>query len=87
MKKIGVQEGLDNISDYLSKEGYSVHQLGESLDIGKKNINRLDAVVVSGTNIDISGYSDTSITVPMIDASGLSPEEVKGILDKKTERK
>ena len=86
MKKIGVQEGLDNISDYLSKEGYSVHKLGESLEIGTKNINRLDAVVVSGSNIDVVGYSDTTIKVPMIDASGLSPKEVKDVLDKKIER-
>jgi hypothetical protein len=86
MKKIGVQEGLDNISDYLSEKGYSVHQLGESLDEGTKSINRLDAVVVSDYNIDMLGFSDTTIKVPMINASGLSPEEVKDILDKKIER-
>ena len=38
--------------------------------------NKVDAVVLSGMNQNIMGIQDITTKAPVIDASGLSPEEV-----------
>lgn len=77
MKKIAVQKGLNPIKDYLSEEGYTVKEF----DNRKKNagnfLNRYDAVVVTGENQNIMGTQDTISKAPIINATGMTVEEVK----------
>jgi galactitol-specific phosphotransferase system IIB component len=77
MKKVAVQKGLNPIKDYLSEEGYTVKEF----DNRKKNagnfLNRYDAVVVTGENQNIMGSQDTISKAPIINATGMTVEEVK----------
>ena len=77
MKKVAVQNGLSTITDYLSKEGYTVKEF----DNRKKNagnfLNKYDAVVVTGENQNIMGIEDTISSTTIIDATGMTAEEVK----------
>jgi 5,10-methylene-tetrahydrofolate dehydrogenase/methenyl tetrahydrofolate cyclohydrolase len=77
MKKVAVQKGLNPIKDYLSEEGYTVKEF----DNRKKNagnfLNRYDAVVVTGENQNIMGTQDTISKAPIINATGMTVEEVK----------
>lgn len=81
MKTVGVQKGLSTLVDYLSRQGYSVKELGENVQNDAQN-GQFDAIVIADYNTDVFGYSDTLTNVPVINASGLTEEEVKKQLDR-----
>lgn len=81
MKKIGVEKGLSNVVDFLTHNGYSVEILSESIEDNLPKLDSLAAIVTSGHNTDIMGYSTTETKTPVVNAKGLSPEEVKKVLD------
>jgi galactitol-specific phosphotransferase system IIB component len=83
MKRIGVEKGLSTIADYLKAEGYSVEILGEDLQSNAAKCNNLDVIVSADYNTNMMGFSDTSTKVPIINASGLTQEEVKNMIEKK----
>ena len=82
MKKVAVQKGLNPIKDYLSGEGYTVKEF----DNRKKNagnfLNKYDAVIVTGENQNIMGTEDTISKTSIIDATGMTGEEVKKQIEK-----
>lgn len=82
MKKVAVQKGLSSIKNYLSEEGYTVKEF----DNRKKNagnfLDKYDAVVVTGENQDIMGAADTISSTPIIEANGMTGEEVKDQIEK-----
>lgn len=86
MKKIGVEKGLSMIADYLSSEGYSVQTLSGDLKSNVSKCQDLDAIVTADYNTDMMGISDTSTKVPVINASGLTQEEVKNMIQQKITR-
>lgn len=81
MKKIGIEKGLSNIVDYLTSEGYSVEVLSESIDNNIPKLHGLDAIVTAGYNTDMLGISDTETKAPVVNAKGLTPEEVKSRIE------
>ncbi|EKQ57713.1 MULTISPECIES: YkuS family protein [unclassified Clostridium] len=84
MKRIGIEKGLSTIADYLSSEGYSVEVLSEDLKNNVSKCNNLDVIVTADYNTNMMGFSDTSTEIPIINASGLTQEEVKNAIDQKT---
>ena len=82
MKKIAVQNGLSAIKDYLSEEGYTVKEF----DNRKKNagnfLDKYDAVIVTGENQNIMGVEETISSTPIINATGMTSEEVKKQIEK-----
>lgn len=82
MKTIGVEKGLKNVADYLTKEGYSVQILSESIENNSSKLNGIDAIVTADYNTDMLGFSNTETKAPVINASGLTPEEIKSRIDK-----
>ena len=82
MKKLAVQKGLNPIKDYLSDEGYTVKEF----DNRKKNagnfFNKYDAVIVTGENQNIMGIEDTISKTSIINATGMTGEEVKNQIEK-----
>ncbi|MFL0251913.1 YkuS family protein [Clostridium neuense] len=84
MKKIGVEEGLSNIASYLKDEGYSVETLGADLKSNVCKCKGLDVIVTSDLNTNMMGFSNTSTEIPVINASGLTGEEVKSMIQQKT---
>lgn len=84
MKKIGVEQGLSMIADYLSGQGFSVEVLGGDFKSNVSKCDNFDAIVTADYNTDMMGFSDTSTSVPVINASGLTPEEVKNAIQQRT---
>lgn len=82
MKNIGVQKGLTEVTDYLRSKGYTVRDLGENIQNSASQWDDLDAIVVADYNNDMMGYSDTSTKLPIINASGLTAEDVKRQIDR-----
>lgn len=81
MINVGVEKGLTNVIDYLTEQGFAVVPLGESIDENVAKLSDLDAIVTAGYNTDMMGISDTETKAPVINAKGLTPEEIKSQLE------
>ncbi|WP_066370308.1 YkuS family protein [Neobacillus fumarioli] len=71
MAKIGVEQSLTNIQQALKEKGYDVVELKQESDA--KNC---DCCVVSGLDSNVMGMQDTYTKAPVIDADGMSADEV-----------
>ena len=49
----------------------------ESIDNNIPKLGSLDAIVTAGYNTDMLGISDTETKAPVVNARGLTPEEIK----------
>ncbi len=74
-RKIAVEQNLTPVKEFLSEKGYSV----DSVNIGKeftREMEKYDAVVVTGMNKDFLGVQDVNTGAVIIDAKGLTAEQV-----------
>ncbi|MFP3916839.1 YkuS family protein [Lysinibacillus telephonicus] len=76
-KVIGVEQSLSNVEAALQAKGYEVVQLRSEQDASK-----CDCCVITGQDENMMGISDTTTTAPIIDARGLSADEVLERVDK-----
>ncbi|MFT5875321.1 MAG: galactitol-specific phosphotransferase system IIB component [Clostridium sp.] len=83
MKKIAVQKGLKEVADYLSEEGYTVKEFENRKKNAGNFLNRYDAVIVTGENQNIMGVEDTISKTSIIDATGMTGEEIKNQIERK----
>lgn len=74
---IGVEQSLSNVEAALKAKGYQVVQLRSEADA--KNC---DACVITGQDDNVMGISDTTVKGPVIDATGLSADEVLDRVEK-----
>ena len=77
MKKIAVQKGLGEVKDYLNGEGYTVKEFDNSKKNAGHFLDRYDVVIVTGENQNIMGVQETISSTPIIDATGMTGEEIK----------
>jgi len=73
---IAVEPNLSNVIDLLETEGYEVVSLDHS------SLDGIDAIVVSGADINLMNMQDTLTEVPVISAVGKTPEEILEELDR-----
>lgn len=71
MAKIGVEQSLTNVQQVLREKGYDVVELKQESDA--KNC---DCCVVTGLDSNVMGMQDTFTKGSVIDANGLSADEV-----------
>jgi len=78
--KIAVEKDLTPVKDYLSHKGYRV----DCIDFNQQDSAKLkgyDAIVVTGLNSNVLGIEDTSTKSVVINADGLTPEQVASELE------
>ena len=71
MKKIAVEQSLTNVSETLREKDYDVVDLTSASDA-----ENCSCCVVSGIDSNVMGMQDISTKAPVIEASGLSADEV-----------
>ena len=76
-RTIGVEQSVSNVENALKAKGYEVIQLRNEQDAKK-----CDACVITGQDRDVMGISDPVIDGPVIDAHGLSADEVVQRIEK-----
>ena len=74
---IGVEQSLSNVEDALKAKGYEVIQLRNEADAKK-----CDVCVITGQDRDVMGISSPITAGPVIDANGLSADEITQRVDK-----
>ncbi len=72
---IAVEHHLTPVMDYLSNKGYMVESIDFSREYGK-NMDKYAAIVATGMNKDFLGVQDVVTRIPVIDAKGLTAEQV-----------
>jgi hypothetical protein len=71
MAKIGVEQSLTNVQQALEEKGYEVVQLRQESDA-----QGCDCCVVTGLDNNIMGISNVVTAGSVIEASGLTAEEI-----------
>lgn len=71
MAKIGVEQSLTNIQQALREQGHDVIELRQNTDA-----EGCDCCVITGLDSNVMGMSDVSTQGSVIEANGLSAEEV-----------
>ncbi len=71
MTKIGVEQSLTNIQQALRDKGYEVVDLKQETDAAG-----CACCVVTGLDSNVMGIADTSTQASVIDADGMTAEEV-----------
>lgn len=79
MHNIAIEPGLTPVSKYLSGKGYNIENISSAETAGRK----YDAYIVTGMNTDLMGISDTETNAVVIQAKGMTPEEVYSELQKR----
>lgn len=73
--KIAVEQNLTPVKDYLTGKGYNVECINFN-EQSPENLRKYDAIVVSGLNSNFLGFHDTKSSASVINADGLTPEDV-----------
>jgi hypothetical protein len=84
MKKVAVERDLSRIGDYLKNEGYNIQQLDTNMKYNTSFLNSFDAVVLSGVSDDVMGMQDTVTSTPIINADGMTVEQIRDEIEKKS---
>ncbi len=71
MVKIGVESSLTAVKQALEEKGYEVIELKNESDA-----QNCDVCIVTGMDQNVMGIHDTVTEGPVIDASGMSAEDV-----------
>jgi glutamine amidotransferase PdxT len=71
MAKVGVEQSLTNVQNALQQKGYDVVQLKQEQDAAG-----CDCCVITGGDQNVMGMQDTQMKGAVINADGLSAEEV-----------
>ena len=74
--KVGIEQNLNNVIRHLEDNDIHVEILKNWNKESGRAINKYDALVVSGTDINLMGIQDTIGKTRVINAAGMSPEEV-----------
>lgn len=67
---IAVEKSLSRLFDTLETQGYEV------VELDKQNVEGVDAIVVSGSDINLMNMQDTLTDVPVINATGKTADEI-----------
>ena len=82
VKNIGIQKELSTIRDYLQNNGYNVYEVDTTNIASSSTLKSFDALIVSGVGDNLMGFDDTSTKIPVINADGMSPEDVRTLLER-----
>lgn len=75
---IAISDDLSNIKDYFTMQGHRV------VPVLEDSVHDVDAVVLSGMKKDVVGIQDIRTGVPVLEARGLSPEEIMSEVKRRT---
>lgn len=73
---IAVEKNLSNLFEVLETGGYEVVSLDNA------DMDNVDAIVVSGADINLMNMQDVVTNVPVINAAGKTPSDILEELEK-----
>lgn len=79
-KRVAVESQLSNVSEYLERQGFDVLKFQHN-DSSSGQLQSVDAIITSGMDLDFLGMHDIKTQAPVIDASGLSAQQIGDMLE------
>lgn len=76
MRHVAVEDGLTPVADALKAQGYQVSNIALGNTFGGQGLQNVDAVVVSGMHENLLGMHDIQTKAPVINAEGMSADQV-----------
>lgn len=83
-QKIAIDPHLTPIKDFLTDKGYQVESMNSSRE-NSGNTSNFDALIVSGIDTNFLGMHNTNTKAVVINAAGMTPEQVYHELQSKLE--
>lgn len=80
--RIAVESDLTNVSEYLEDKGYEIIEFFHSDELSEE-LQNVDAIVTSGMDENLLGMHDIETDAFIIEASGLTPEEIGDMLEQR----
>jgi hypothetical protein len=80
--KVAVESELSNVSEYLESEGYKVIEFQHNDEL-QDELEDVDAIITTGLDEDFLGMHDIQTDAIVIEASGLSAQEIAMMLEKR----
>ena len=80
--KVAVESDLSNVSEYLEDQGYEIIEFFHSDELSEE-LQNVDAIVTSGMDENLLGMHDIETNAFIIEASGLTPEEIGDMLEQR----
>ena len=74
-KRVGIENALGNVREYLDEKGYEVVQIDPHSKSGIE-LKNCDSYVISGMDQNLMGITEIEAEAPVINAKGMSPEQV-----------
>lgn len=71
--RIAVEAGLEDMHHHLVREGFTVTPIPA---VGGDLPRNVDCVVIRGGDVNVMGQQGRTVSVPVIDASGMDPRQV-----------
>lgn len=75
---VAVENNLNPVKDFLAAQGCQI------IAVERVKDTKVDAVVLSGADQNIMGMEDIITKAPVINASGLSPQDVWNEIQRRT---
>jgi 5,10-methylene-tetrahydrofolate dehydrogenase/methenyl tetrahydrofolate cyclohydrolase len=76
MKKVGIEKPLSNVKRYLESRDCIVEVLESNNKESQRALNKLDAIVVTGSDSNFMGMEDVITSTKVINAAGKTEDEV-----------
>ena len=76
MKKVGIEKPLSNVKRYLESRDCIVEILESNNKESQRALNKLDAIVVTGSDSNFMGMEDVMTSTKVINAAGKTEDEV-----------
>lgn len=80
LRNVAVEGNLRPVSEFLSQKGYHVDSVSFDREFTRE-MEKYDAVVVTGLTKDFLGVQDTNTKALVIDAKGLTAEQVYNAIE------
>lgn len=81
MKNIGIQKELSTVKNYLDNNGYKTFEVDTTNKNSSTTLKSFDALIVTGMDDNEMGFDNTATKIPVVNADGMTPEDVKNFLD------
>ncbi|HEX3028355.1 MAG TPA: YkuS family protein [Clostridia bacterium] len=83
-RTVAVEPALTPVKDFLSEKGYIVKNINFG-EMTTKKSDEYDAFVVTGLDKNFLGVNDTSTKAVVVDATGMTPEQIYDELEQRME--
>ena len=76
MNRVGIEKPLSNVRRYLESRDCTVEVLEDNTKESPRNLNKFDAIVVTGADSNFMGMEDVMTTTKVINAEGKTEDEI-----------